>query len=346
MSHITLPAFYCPFPREIHPQVEAVHQHTLNWALGHRLLQKEVAIQRFHTSRFAWLAARAYPRTSFEELALTNDFFTWLFMLDDQFDDSNFGRQFARMEQVVDSLLAVLGITRIGKSQQCKPLQGPVAEALLELWERARPLTTPQWQQRFAGHLRDYLDAYLWEIGNRVRGETPAVALYIEKRQDAGAMRLALDYIDLAEHIDLPPEIYQSSLVQTLLLITNNVVCWQNDIVSVEKEMAHGDYSNLVLVLQKAHGCSLQDAISLANELTTREIKLLESLSDIVPTMLPDYQPDLQKYLAGARSWIRGNLDWSLESYRYIDIEQLVEDHEPSYLEEILPDGTKPIQGA
>lgn len=338
MSRITLPEFYCPFPREIHSQVEQIHQHTLHWARGHRLLQSEIAIQRFHRSRFAWLAARTYPRTSFEELALTNDFFTWLFMLDDQFDDSNFGRQLARMEQVVDGLLAVLGLTRIGQSRCSQPLQGPVAGALLELWERARSLTTLQWQQRFAAHLRDYLDAYLWEIGNRVRGETPGVALYIEKRQDAGAMRLALDYIDLAEHIDLPPEIYKSSLIQTILLITNNVVCWQNDLVSVEKELAHNDYSNLVIVLQKAHGCSLQDAAYIANELTTREIKLLESLSATVPTILPDYQADVQKYLAGARSWIRGNLDWSLESYRYIDIEQLVEGHEPSYLEAILPD--------
>lgn len=338
MSRITLPRFYCPFPPEIHPQVEEIHQHTLLWATHHRLLQKEVAIHRFNTSRFAWLAARTYPRTSFEKLALTNDFFTWLFMLDDQFDDSNFGRQFARMEQIVDSLLAVLDITRIGKSLQSKPLQGPVAEALQELWARALPLTTPQWQQRFVHHLRDYLDAYLWEIGNRVSDETPDIALYIEKRQDAGAMRLALDYIDLAEHVDLPPEIYKSSPVQTLLLITNNVVCWQNDIVSVEKEMAHGDHSNLVLVLQKAHKCSLQEAVFLANDLITREIKLLESLAEAIPPLLPDHQPDLQKYLAGARSWIRGNLDWSLESYRYIDIEQLIEGQEPSYLEAILPD--------
>ncbi|MGH2505957.1 MAG: terpene synthase family protein [Ktedonobacteraceae bacterium] len=338
MLHITLPQFYCPFPGEIHPQVEQVHQHTLNWALGHHLLQSDAAIQRFHRSRFAWLAARTYPRTNIEELALINDFFTWLFLLDDQFDDSNFGRELARMEQVVDGLLAVLSLTRLGKSQPSKPLQGPVAEALLELWERTRPLTTLQWQQRFAIHLRDYLDAYLWEIGNRVRGETPGVALYIEKRQDAGGMWLALDYIDLVEQINLPPEIYKSSLVQTLLLITNNVVCWQNDIVSVEKEMAHGDYSNLVLVLQKAHDCSLQDAAVLANELTTHEIRLLECFTTIIPAVLPDYQAELHKYLAGARSWIRGNLDWSLESYRYIDIEQLVEDHEPSYLEAILPD--------
>lgn len=333
MEHFTLPRFYCPFPPEIHPQVEEVHEHTLNWAKSHRLLQSEVAIRRFNASRFAWLAARVHARTSFEELALTNDFFTWLFMLDDQFDDSGAGRQPARMAMIVDRLLAVLGIER---DTRVEPLQGPVAETLLELWERARPLTTPQWQQRFAAHLRAYLEAYIWETGNRARGETPGVSIYIQKRQDAGAMHLALDYIDLAEHVDLPPELYESTLIQALLLTINNIVCWQNDIVSVEKEMAHGDFSNLVLVLQKAYGYSLQEAAEKANDLTTGEIKLFENLSTFALSVLPDYTQEIEKYLASMRAWIRGNLDWSLESLRFSEIEPLLDGQDPSYLESIL----------
>ncbi len=333
MPQITLPTFYCPFPPEIHPQVEEIHQHTFNWAKAHRLLQHEAAIRRFHASRFAWLAARVHSHTNFEELALTNDFFTWLFLLDDQFDDSNSGRQPERMRVVVDRLLTVLGIKR---GENIEPLEGPVAEALLELWERAKPLTTPAWQRRFAGHLRDYLDAYIWETELRARGETPGIAIYIQKRQDAGAMHLALDYIDLAEHVELPPEIYESALIQALLLAINNIVCWQNDIVSVEKEMAHGDYSNLVLVLRKARGYSLQEATERANEMTTREIKLFEHLSGFVLEAYPDYTQELERYLASMRAWIRGNLDWSLESKRFSEIEPTVEGREPSYLEDIL----------
>jgi 5-epi-alpha-selinene synthase len=303
--------------------------------MQHRLLQRAAAIRRFHASRFAWLAARVHARTSFEELALTNDFFTWLFLLDDQFDDSSYGREPERMRVVVDRLLTVLGVPR---GEHVQPLDGPVAEALRELWERASHLTTPQWQQRFIGHLRDYLDAYIWETGLRARGETPGVALYIKKRQDAGAMRLALDYIDLAEHVDLPPEVYESTLVQALLLITNNVVCWQNDIVSVEKELAHGDYSNLVMVLARAHQVSLQEGAERANALITNEIKLLEKLAELVPDAFPDHRPELEKYLTCMRAWVRGNLDWSLESRRFSEIEASSAGHEPSYLETILTD--------
>lgn len=333
MGLITLPDFYCPFPPEMHPQVAEIHQHTFAWATAHRLLQREAAIRRFHASRFAWLAARVHARTSFEDLALTNDFFTWLFLLDDQFDDSSAGRQPAHMKVIVDRLLTTLGMER---GEQVKPLDGPIAGALQDLWKRASALTTPHWQQRFVGHLRDYLEAYLWETGLRERAETPEVALYIQKRQDAGAMRLALDYIDLAEHVDLPPEVYESTLVQALLLITNNVVCWQNDIVSVEKELAHGDYSNLVLVLAKANGLSLQEAAEQANAMTTREVILLEQLANFVPGTFPQHQPALEKYLICMRAWVRGNLDWSLESARFSEIEAPSEGQEPGYVETIL----------
>jgi hypothetical protein len=336
VEQVTLPVFYCPFPPEIHPRVEQVHAHTLKWARGHRLLQRERAIHRFQTSRFAWLAARVHAHAHFEELALTNDFFTWLFLLDDQFDDSSAGRQLERMKVVVERLLAVVGIAR---GEAVEPLQGPVADALCDLWERARPLTTPRWRQRFAGHLRAYLEAYLWETDNRARGETPGLAIYIQKRQDAGAMHLALDYIDLAEHVELPPEVYEGTLMQALLLAINNIVCWQNDIVSVEKELAHGDFSNLVLVLRKAYGYSLQEAVERANELITAEVRVFEHLAVGARDFLPAYRQEVERYLVSMRAWVRGNLDWSLETLRFREVEPLTDGQEPGYLETILENG-------
>jgi 5-epi-alpha-selinene synthase len=106
----------------------------------------------------------------------------------------------------------------------------------------------------------------------------------------------------------------------------------------VEKELAHGDYSNLVMVLAKAHNISLQEGVERANALTTGEIKLLERLADFVPDAFPDARRELEKYLTSMRAWVRGNLDWSLESYRFSEIEARSEGKEPSYLETILSD--------
>jgi len=330
MTYITLPAFYCPFPSQLSPLVEEVHQHTLAWASSYNLLQKEAALRRFNGARYAWLAARTYPQAGFAELALTNDFFSWLFLLDDQFDDGLLGRQPERMQEVIQGLLAILGVV------SGEPLQGPLARALYELWDRMLPLTTPRWRTRFIRHLLAYFDSYGWETRNRASGTIPDVEVYIEVRQDAGAMRLALDYMDLTEHIDLPVEIYQSSLVQVLLRLTNNIVCWSNDIFSLEKELARGDLNNLVLAIQQERGSSLPEAIARVNELVTREVLLFQEISQLALVGVSDYRPDLQKYLAGMQAWIRGNLDWSLESQRYSHVEHAAPGVTPSYLENIL----------
>jgi hypothetical protein len=337
MSLITMPTFYCPFPPEIHPQVAEVNQHTYTWATRHGLLRSEAAIHRFHASRFAWLAGRIHTRCSFEELALTNDFFSCLFLLDDQFDDSGFGHDPAETALFAERLLTSLNVPL---TRQVEPLRGPVATAMQDLWARMQPLTHPEWERRFLDHLRAYLAAYTWEAGLRSRGETPPMGIFIKKREDVSAMFLGLDYIELTNHVHLPAEVYYGALIQALILAINHVGCWQNDIFSLEKEIARGDYSNIVLVLQKERQCSLQTAAEAANDLITREVKLFEKLSTMIPTVLPDYQDDIDRLLVSLRNWVRANMDWSLETHRYNVVEYTTTGQNPSYLEPLLNDAT------
>jgi 5-epi-alpha-selinene synthase len=333
MPCITLPTFYCPFPPEIHPQVAEVNQHTFTWATEHGLLHSEAAIKRFHASRFAWLAGRIHTRCSFDELALCNDFNTYLFFLDDQFDDSGFGHDPAETALFAERLLASLGIPL---TRQVEPLRGPLATAMQDLWARMQALGHPEWERRFLDHFRAYLSAYTWEAGLRRGGEPPSMGVFIKKREEVSAMFLALDCIELTNHVYLPAEVYYSTLVQGLLLIINHVGCWQNDIFSLEKEVARGDYTNIVLVLQKERQCSLQAAAELANDLVTREVKHFETLEATIPTLLPDYQEDLDRLLYSLRNWVRANIDWSLETSRYNVVEQTAAGQNPSYLEHLL----------
>lgn len=102
-----------------------------------------------------------------------------------------------------------------------------------------------------------------------------------------------LDYIDLIEHANLSITIYESSLVQTLMRITNNAICWSNDIISLEKEMVRGEPNNLVLAMQQEYTCSLQEAVQLINEMITREVKLFTKLSPLVLDAFPDYKNEI-----------------------------------------------------
>lgn len=94
MDTMCFPRIYCPFTSGINPHVEVAGKHTLDWAMHFRLVQRDTAdMHRFLGSRFAWLAARAYPLVGLEELSLLSDRAAWLLLFDDQFDNGPIGGQ-------------------------------------------------------------------------------------------------------------------------------------------------------------------------------------------------------------------------------------------------------------
>jgi hypothetical protein len=66
----------------------------------------------------------------------------------------------------------------------------------------------------------------------------------------------------------------------------------------------------------------------------TREFSALE------PQLLaafPAQAEELRKYLAGMRSWMRGNLDWSRSTKRYQELDRPAPQDDAGYIEPYLP---------
>ena len=127
-----------------------------------------------------------------------------------------------------------------------------------------------------------------------------------------------LDLIDVALRVDLPSHVYESQELQTLRLITANMVCWVNDLYSLPKELAHGDTLNLVVILQNAYNCSLEDAIYRVCTMIEDEVRLFIDIEEKHP---PHFSPSIDQhvhnYTANLQAMMRGNLDWSRETPRY-----------------------------
>jgi 5-epi-alpha-selinene synthase len=99
--------------------------------------------------------------------------------------------------------------------------------------------------------------------------------------------------------------------------MANNVVCWSNDIISLDKEMKRGDVHNLVLALRCEHQLVLQEAIDHAGELHDAEVRAFIDLEPRLPSFGAAVDAELARYVVILRSWMRGNLDWSHASGRY-----------------------------
>jgi 5-epi-alpha-selinene synthase len=160
----------------------------------------------------------------------------------------------------------------------------------------------------------------VWEATNRRQGQIPDAASYCAMRLFTSAVYPCLLLIELTEGLRLPPEVCDHPDVQRLAEMTNNVISWSNDIVSLEKERRQGDVHNLALVLSHERRLTLQAAVDRVGALHDAEVYAFIALTRRLPSFSPTVDADLQRYVSGMRFWMRANLDWSLDTVRYRSI--------------------------
>jgi hypothetical protein len=123
--------------------------------------------------------------------------------------------------------------------------------------------------------------------------------------------------IELAEVLRLPAEVYDHANVQVMAQMTNNVISWANDLVSLEKEQQSGDVHNLVIILANEERLPIYAAAERVVELHDAEVRAFIALSERLPAFTPAVDSELRRYVLGMRFWMRANLDWSLAAVRY-----------------------------
>lgn len=133
-------------------------------------------------------------------------------------------------------------------------------------------------------------------------------------RPYTGGLYTDIELIEMTEGIALPLAV---PLVQRLARITNNVVCWSNDIFSLPKERAHLDMHNLALILRHQEEIPLQAAVDRVAILTDGQVRRFIALEALLPSFGGPLDADVRRFVGVLRAWMRGNLDWSYESGRY-----------------------------
>jgi 5-epi-alpha-selinene synthase len=195
--------------------------------------------------------------------------------------------------------------------------QGPLFVALQDIWERTLPnVPTSTWPERFITDLSNYFESNAWEAANKKAGRVPSLEEYIHWRQFTVACYPFFDLCEVTQNIKKPENVPELDRLSTM---ANHVVAFFNDIISFEKELPTGDCHNLVLVLQHEMRCSLQVAMDRAVEMHNLEMRdFLHLEAQIRNDERFRDDVNISEYINGLRYWIRGNLDWSYESGRYL----------------------------
>ncbi|WP_027160120.1 terpene synthase family protein [Methylobacter luteus] len=317
MQKLTIPSIYCPFPSAISPHAEKINQHTLDWVQQLNLVTNEKAFNRLRASKFGWLAARAYPDAPLDRLEIVSDWNTWLFILDDQCDEWGLGKFPEQLAALHARCLEILSGSTAGSEDVA------LVHALYDIRTRIQSLMPLPWMTRFVQSAAEYFESTVWEAKNRFLGVWPDSPTYILMRPYTGGLYTDIDLIELTEGIALPLEIRKHPHIQQLAVITNNVVCWSNDIISLQKEFNHQDMHNLALIFHHHQLISLQSAIDQVAKLIESQVRQFITLEKSVPSFGTDLDRDIEKFITVMRAWMRGNLDWSFESGRYQPTEEV-----------------------
>lgn len=322
--------------------MEQGRAHLAEWADHIGLVRRESAKRRFDRADFGWFAAVVYPTASRAGLELMADWFAWLFLVDDQLDDGEFGRSPEHVREVVDRMREVLesGPDAAVPDAASGPGLPTVVASLADLWRRTAPEASPQWRRRFIQHLDDCLTtAAVWETGNRLSGRVPSEDTYIVNRRHTGAIYVCMDLIEIVEPVEVPPELYRDQEFEDALNAACNVVCWTNDIFSLEKERSLGEVHNLAYIVEHHRGMEPGAAVEHVRAAVASETEAFLSAESALLATHPAHRETLEPVLAGMRTWMRGNLDWSMRTKRYHPSDRVDTVRPEEYIESTLVGG-------
>ncbi len=319
-----IPQLYCPFPPEVNPHIHHARAHVETWVAESGVVRKQDSRTRFERADFAEFAAVTYPEADKQGIQLISDWFAWLFLVDDELDDGTAGRHLDQVRSLMNDILVILRSPgeRIARTNGSRT----AISSLADLWQRTFARSTPSWRRRFVRHVEDCFADACWEAENRVHGRIPSTATYIAKRRNTGAIYVCMDLIEIARGIELPVRVLHSQVFNQALDASCDVVCWTNDVYSLEKERSLGEHHNLAYLIEQERRLTTTEALAeTANRISARTRQYLGHEKELLRAF-PDRSTELTRYTAGMRSWMRGNLDWSQRTNRYQDHDRSIDE--------------------
>ncbi len=306
-----LEGIHCPFPLRINREAAAAERVSLEWLLRLGLITNEPLKAKISKAHLTTLVAGFYPTAGPEELSLASDYVCWAFALDDIGDETEVGERPARLLELFD------GFGRILDGEAPRPSAGPLERGFHEVVERVSQFTTAAQMQEFAQGNRAYFGGMLWEANNRAHSQIPDEAAYLTFRPAAGAVPSFFALIEPLERIALAPQVRTHDAVQHLSRLAGGIICWINDVLSYEKERAHGDFHNLVMVYehhqQLLPGVAGRQAIGFINS----GIQDFVTAAAQLPSFGQQQDHELKRYVDVLRAVIRVTLSWTYDSTRY-----------------------------
>ncbi|MFJ8477012.1 terpene synthase family protein [Kitasatospora sp. NPDC094011] len=331
MPLISIPEFSNPFPVRASRHREAIRAANPQWLHRQGLVRGDAALQRYTAMLIEDWASETFAacedrRTS---LLLAN-WWSFIGLYDDIMDDGPLGWDHPSHLAFHAELTGVLNernhTPHHGPQDRTASLS-PLGAAFDDLLGRTLPLMLPALRTRFVTAVGDYITASVRETEHRSANSVPDSETYMALRRTSGGIGVCFRLLELSEGIALPQPFLDSWLCHDLHTALIDQMSLLNDVISLEKELAHGDTHNLVILIHREQGCSWQEAAdTVARQANACTKDFQEYLLRLEADLLPGRphscdRAALVRYARGLQNMHTAHLKYSLHSGRFTDYE-------------------------
>ncbi len=326
-----LPDFYMPYQLVLNPHLDQAREHLVRWSRALGLLRPAPGMPRtaawteddLRAFDFALCAAGINPDASADELDLASCWLCWGTYGDDYFP-SVFGRS-KNMSGARAQHRRLAAFMPLDDPGHAPAPAGPLEASLGDLWARTVPSMTAGQRRQFRDAVMVMLDAWLWELADEMINRIPDPVDYVEMRRQTFGSALTMTLTRMAHGVNVPPEIFQTRVMQSLENAASDYACLMNDVFSYQKELEfEGEAHNAILSVRDFLGCGSADAVKVVSDLMTARMRQFERVQEAeVPALVELYQLDqqakdsLDAYLEQLQHWLSGILNWHRGCDRY-----------------------------
>lgn len=308
-THYQRPIPSYPFADLLSPHAARLQADVDAWIDTDYAFLSAAARARYKRMSIAYVTARCISGTEdYSHLVPVNRFMFWATVFDDYYEFCT-----------ADELKYLMGriVTIMNGGSLLSTENGIFRQAQLMTGE-LQALMPPGW---IDGMIRDiclYIDGMIREIPYKVAKQIPPLEAFLSIRELSIGVYPFVYLMQTNHRFIFPEQISRHPVLCRLVQLTSRLSAWLNDFMSFPKEVGReSEVMNLVLVVQREYGLTLEAAYTEALRLHDAEVAEFMSLAASLPDF-GGYQAAVVAYVRLLGAMVQGQLSWYLnDTVRY-----------------------------
>ncbi|KAI1789704.1 terpenoid synthase [Ganoderma leucocontextum] len=298
-----------PLPRRVNPYYGKASEESSDWLRSFGAFTP-AAQKAFDKCNFGLLAALAYPTQDREQYRSACDLMNLFFVFDEYTDD---------LDEAGVQVLADISMDALLNPTKPRPVgESAIGEITRQFWGRAIPHSTPTGRARFESTWCGFTASVVEQARDRERGRIRTVEEHMAVRRLTIGAEPCYAIAEL--ELSLPPEVYGHPALQELRAAVTDIIIYDNDLASYNKEQASGDdLHNIITIAMHENDLDLNGALEWVAEHHGGRIKdaLAAWRRALGLSFSRRVGEDLLVYIDHVMNWPRANDCWNFENGRY-----------------------------